>query len=83
MVAYENHCVGCTILGMRCYGRSCVNRRVPVLYCDKIGCPANTEGTDTLFVVGDAELCWECVEEIAERNGIDPEDLIEREVETE
>lgn len=83
MVFYENHCVGCTILGMRCYGPSCVNRRVPVFYCDKVGCPANTEGTDTLYVVGDAELCIDCVADIAERNNIDIDDLIEREVEAE
>ena len=80
MVAFENHCAGCTILGMRCYGRSCVNRRVPVMYCDRVGCVAHTEGTGSLYVVAGKELCWECVTDIAERNNIDPEDLIEREV---
>jgi hypothetical protein len=81
MVAYENHCIGCDVLGMSCIGASCVNRRVPVFYCDKVGCVAHTEGADSLFIVAGMQLCLDCVMDIAERNGIDPEDLIESEVE--
>ena len=81
MTVIENHCINCTDNGMPCLGPSCSLRRVPVHYCDNRDCIANTEGCDRLFIVGCSELCLDCVCEIAERNGIDPDDLIEREVE--
>ena len=52
-----------------------------MFYCDKVGCVAHTEGADSLFIVAGMQLCLDCVMDIAERNGIDPEDLIESEVE--
>ena len=81
MTVLENHCAGCDLLGLPCYGTSCSLRRVPVHYCDNHDCIAHTEGCSRLYKVGDSELCFECVCDIADRNGIDPEDLIENEVE--
>ena len=37
MVKIENHCVGCTDLGLHCLGSSCNNRNIEVYYCDKCG----------------------------------------------
>ena len=80
MIAYENQCVGCSDLGMTCIGKSCPNRKVPVLYCENRKCVSSFTGTDRLFKVGDSHLCMDCIHEIADRNGVEPEDLIDGEV---
>lgn len=80
MIAYENQCTGCADLGLPCLGRSCPNRKVQVFYCDNKNCVASFTGTDRLFKVGDSQICMDCVYEIADRNGVEPEDLIEGEV---
>ncbi len=55
MIRYEDECVGCTSMGLRCIGRSCRNRHVPHYCCDKCG----VEGK--LFHFNDDELCAECI----------------------
>ena len=60
MIRIENHCVGCTDLGLPCLGHRCPNRRVPVRYCDKCG----TEITDGCYYMVDGEdLCEECLKD--------------------
>ena len=59
MVKYENHCVGCTDLGMHCMGTSCPNARVEVHYCDKCDC----EIAEVYDVYG-KELCEDCLKEM-------------------
>ena len=80
MIVYENQCTGCADLGIPCLGNCCPNRNVPVMYCDNRKCMASFTGADRLFVVGGVHLCMDCVQEIADRNGVEPEDLIEGEV---
>ena len=80
MIAYENHCTGCSDLGLSCLGQSCPNIKVPVFYCDNRKCVSSFTGTDRLFKVGESQLCMDCIVEIADRNGVNPEDLIEGEV---
>jgi hypothetical protein len=53
---------------------------VPVLYCDNTRCIAHHTGADRLFLVSGVELCMDCVASIAERNGVEVDDLIEGEV---
>ena len=55
MLKYENECVGCTDLGMRCMGRSCPNRKVAHFYCDECDCEE-----DLYYFDGD-ELCGDCI----------------------
>lgn len=80
MIRIENQCTGCSDLGIPCLGRCCPNQRVPVFYCDNRKCIASNTGTDRLFKVDGSELCMDCVTEIADRNGVDPWDLIDGEV---
>lgn len=80
MVKYENHCTGCSDLGLPCIGRSCPNTRVPMMYCDNSRCIAHSTGADRLFVVDGSQLCMDCIDDMASRSGIDAEDLIEGEV---
>ena len=54
MVKHENECVGCPP-EMGCLGRSCPNRNVVHLYCDKCG-----EDVEVLYNVDGEELCEEC-----------------------
>jgi hypothetical protein len=58
MRSIENHCVGCTDLGLHCIGRHCRNRNVEVHYCDICG--------SELFKIHKAdgkELCEDCYNE--------------------
>lgn len=80
MVRIENHCTGCSDLGLPCLGRSCPNLHVPMLYCDNRKCVASFTGAERLFIVDGVHLCMDCINEIADRNGVEPEDLIEGEV---
>ena len=57
MTKYENECVGCPP-EMGCMGDACKYRNVPHLYCDKCG-----EDCEELYVVGDEELCEDCLKE--------------------
>lgn len=80
MTVVENHCCDCAAPGYPCMGSACPNRRVTVFYCDNTLCAAHDTGTERLYVVGDSQLCAECVDAVAERVGVDVEDLIEGEV---
>lgn len=80
MTRIENHCCDCAAPGYPCRGNLCPDRHVPVLYCDNTRCTAHHTGADRLFIVGGVELCMDCVASIAERNGLEVEDLIEGEV---
>lgn len=62
MLKYENHCVGCTSMGIPCMGRTCPNRKVPVYYCDKCD-----EELDEIYEVDDEELCEECLKDMFRR----------------
>ena len=75
MVAIENHCCGCAVPAYPCRGDACDLTRVRVFYCDKCD-----QDTVALYKVSGRDLCWECITEIAERNGIDPYDLVDEEV---
>jgi hypothetical protein len=59
VVRIENHCVGCTDLGMHCLGSNCPNRNVEVHYCDKCG----EELGDEIYEVDGEELCEGCLKE--------------------
>ena len=61
MVRIENHCVGCTDLGLHCIGSSCPNRRVEVHYCDK--CRSELM---RIFEVDGKEFCRDCYNEQCE-----------------
>jgi hypothetical protein len=50
------------------------------LYCDNTRCIAHQTGAERLFLVGGVELRMDCAAAIAERNGVEVEDLIEGEV---
>lgn len=80
MTRIENHCRDCAVDGYPCRGSYCPDRRVPVMYCDNTRCIAHHTGADRLFLVSGVELCMDRVASIAERNGIEVEDLIEGEV---
>ena len=62
MVKYENHCVGCTSMGLYCMGSSCPNRNVPVPYCDECGCEL-----EEIYDVDGEELCEECLKDMFRR----------------
>lgn len=55
MIIYENECVGCTGLGLRCLGPSCKNRNIPHFYCDACG-----EETELYYYDG-GEYCADCI----------------------
>ena len=57
MTKYEDECVCCSP-EMGCMGNNCTNRNVKHLYCDE--CHADY---DELYVVGDEELCEDCLKE--------------------
>jgi hypothetical protein len=50
------------------------------MYCDNKRCNGHFVGADRLFIVDGSQLCMDCIREIADRNGVEPEDLIEGEV---
>lgn len=50
MKRIENHCVGCTDLGLHCLGSGCSNRNVVVYVCDRCGAELDD----------DEELCERC-----------------------
>jgi len=56
MVKYTDECVDCKYMGLPCYGRSCSNRRVPHLYCDKCKREA-----DILRECNGDQWCEECI----------------------
>lgn len=58
MKRYENECVCCTDIGLRCMGSSCPNRKVPHWYCDECG-----EESD-LYYYDDQELCIDCIQDL-------------------
>lgn len=52
----EDMCVECTDSGLPCLGSACPNRRkVEVCYCDEC-----KEEIDTVYGVGEEELCKHC-----------------------
>jgi hypothetical protein len=57
MKKVENHCVGCTDLGLHCLGSHCKNRNVEVLYCDRCGCEIEDD-------IDGEELCADCYDEL-------------------
>lgn len=63
MVVIENHCVGCTDLGLHCIGGGCPKRRVAVHYCAKCGFDIPNR---KIHEVGGKEYCEDCYEEINE-----------------
>ena len=63
MKRIENHCVGCTDLGMHCLGSACSNRKVEVYYCDKCG-----DELDAVYEVDGEELCEFCLKDKFSRN---------------
>ena len=80
MTRIENHCCDCAAPGYPCRGSLCPDRHVTVMYCDNTRCLAHSTGADRLFLVSGVELCMDCVASIADRNGVDVDDLIEGEV---
>lgn len=56
MIIIENHCVGCTELGLHCIP-SCENREVEVHYCDRCG---EEMALDDIFEVDGEEICYDC-----------------------
>lgn len=65
MIRIEDHCVGCTDLGMHCLGFACRNRNVEVHYCDKCGAELPD---DEIYDVDGEELCEDCLKEKFIRN---------------
>lgn len=62
MIKIENHCVGCTDIGLHCIGSACSYRRVEVIYCDKC---RNEIGYDEDYVEeGDEHYHTDCYEEL-------------------
>ena len=57
MRRYENDCVGCTDVGLRCLHTSCPNYRVLHFYCDEC------DGEKKLYRYDDKELCIECIKD--------------------
>ena len=57
----ENHCVGCTDLGLHCIGSHCRNRHVEVTVCDKCGYEIPYR---EIHDVDDMEYCEDCYEEL-------------------
>lgn len=88
MIYYENECVGCSSLGLPCYGATCPNRNVPHIQCDKCHTEAYcdedeairnaerfNELTDSATSATTYEhICDECLDTLMERLGIDPEE---------
>ncbi len=56
MIKYEDECVGCSSMGLPCYGTSCINRNVPHFYCDECG------DENELYEFDGQELCINCIE---------------------
>ena len=52
MIIYEDECVGCSSLGLPCYGSACPNRNVPYVFCDECG--------DDIDRDSDYHLCDKC-----------------------
>ena len=61
MKVTENHCVGCTDLGLHCIGSHCRNRNVEVYYCDNPKCRCEL---DEIYEVDGKELCEDCLKEM-------------------
>lgn len=64
MIRWENHCVGCTSIGLHCLGSSCPNRNVLVYYCDR--CKDEIDGD--IYDVDGEELCEDCLLKTFRRN---------------
>ena len=77
MTRIENHCCDCAAPGYPCRGNLCPLTSVEVIYCDRCGEQINP---DEVVRVEELDLCMDCVAAIAERNGVEVEDLIEGEV---
>lgn len=59
MKKYEDECLGCTTLGLRCQGDTCVNRNVVRYYCDR--CKWEYEPEELYVTDDDEELCTDCL----------------------
>jgi hypothetical protein len=59
VIIYENHCVGCKSIGLRCFGDSCPNRDVEIEVCDKCKMP-----DDRLLRYNGGVYCEECLFEL-------------------
>ena len=57
MIIYEDECVGCSALGLPCYGSSCPNRNVPYVFCDECGDDIDSDDID---FDSDYHLCDKC-----------------------
>lgn len=57
MIEYEDRCVGCSSMGLPCYGSSCSNRHVPVYICDECG----DEEVDLYEFDDGRQLCERCL----------------------
>lgn len=55
MIKYENHCCDCATEAYPCMGSECSLRDVKIRYCDRC-----REEVDTLYIIGNDELCAEC-----------------------
>ena len=60
MVKYENQCCGCAVPGYPCLGKSCPNRNVKVVYCDRCG---EEIDPDEVYSVEGEDICEECLKE--------------------
>ena len=56
MVKFENQCVGCHP-ETGCIGRTCPNRRVPIIYCDR--CEEETRYDEIRHIDGE-DICYDC-----------------------
>ena len=58
MMRIEDHCVGCTDLGLHCIGPHCRNANVEVHYCDECG-----SELEDIYEVDGEELCEYCLKD--------------------
>lgn len=65
MIKYEDRCVQCTTVGLRCRGSACPNRDIPVLYCDRCEDEIDDEG----YEVDGEDLCEYCLKEMFRKEG--------------
>lgn len=55
MKSINSECVGCSSIGLPCFGSSCPNRNVVRYYCDICG------AEDKLYHYDGEELCIDCL----------------------
>lgn len=67
MLIFEDHCVDCKGIGLRCLGPSCPNKNVAVLVCDVCG---DYIDIDKPYETDDGEeLCENCYAAYLEEGG--------------